>query len=647
MSIIKIQRLSLENFKGHKLLHLVFDGGNASIYGCNGAGKTSVYDALTWLLFGKDSAGKGEKNMGIKPVDITGDVADHQAITSVEAELTVDGGVLTLKREYREVWGTRRGSSVEVFEGNTSDYYVNGVPSKKGAYDEKVAALVPEDLFRMLTSVSYFAEKMSWQKRREVLFDMAGTLTDSVIMAREERFLPLLEDMGKLDLEDYKKVLTSQRKGFASTKTEIPARISECQKTIEDLETLDFAAAKAEVEALVARKDSLTEQLIAIENDAAMSNKRLEIREVQLEFRTLENENQNYRRSQQTSSAGISALKSDLQALQVRLAGRRKLVQSEEQFISSFEEKIQNSREEWSRVNDEVFAGGTCVACGQPLPADKLQSAQDAFESRKRNRLREVESAAASLKDAKAQAEYRLVSYQEEIGQLEVQIQGREQQIAQMEANIVVVVDMEDYAQRKSAIQSRMDALNAELAAMAEDSATVKSGIQEQIRQVGADLSKQMEIIVKESVLTYSKGRIEQLRQDAKNAAEALEAIDKMLFTIEEYTRYKTRFVEDSINGMFRLTQWRLYREQANGGLEDRCDAVYNGVPYEESLNNGMRVNVGIDIINALSRHYGVSVPLFVDNAESVTDLEQTDAQRIRLVVSAEDKKLRCVNEDP
>ena len=646
MSIIKIQRLTLENFKGHKLLHLAFNGCNASIYGCNGAGKTSVYDALTWLLFGKDSTGKGEKNMGIKPVDLSGAVADHQAITSVEAELLVGGESLVLRREYREVWGARRGSSAEVFEGNTSDYYVNGVPSKKGAYDEKVASLVPEELFRMLTSVSYFAEKLPWQKRREALFDMAGTLTDSVIMAQEERFRPLLEAMGKLNLEEYKKVLVSQRKGFAGTKTEIPARISECQKTIEDLETLDFATAKAEVEALGARKDSLTEQLLAIENDAAMSNKRLEIREVQLEFRTLENENQNYRRSQQTSIAGISALKSDLQALQVRLAGRRKLVQNEEQFISSFDEKIQNSREEWSRVNGEVFTGGTCAACGQLLPADKLQRAQDAFESRKRSRLRDVESAAASLKDAKSQVECRLASYQEEIGQLEAQIQGKEQQLAQIEADIVVVVDMEDYAQRRDAIQSQIDTLNGELAAMAEDSATVKNGIQDQIRQVSAEISKQMELIGKESVLTYSRGRIEQLRQDAKNAAEALEAIDKMLFTIEEYTRYKTRFVEDSINGLFRLTRWRLYREQANGGLEDRCDAVFDGVPYEESLNNGMRVNVGIDIINALSRHYGVSVPLFVDNAESVTDLEQTDAQRIRLVVSAEDKKLRCVNEN-
>ena len=106
-------------------------------------------------------------------------------------------------------------------------------------------------------------------------------------------------------------------------------------------------------------------------------------------------------------------------------------------------------------------------------------------------------------------------------------------------------------------------------------------------------------------------------------------------------SRYKTRFVEDSINSLFRITQFRLFREQANGGIEERCDVVCDGVPYT-GLNNGTRINAGIDIINTLSRHFGVSVPLFVDNAESVTNLEYADTQTIRLVVSAADKKLRC-----
>ena len=91
MKNIRIDRLRLENFKCHEALELNFDGQDRTIYGDNATGKTSIYDGMIWLLFGKDSAGNGEKNIDIKPLDRNGNVRDHDAITSVEAVMTVDG----------------------------------------------------------------------------------------------------------------------------------------------------------------------------------------------------------------------------------------------------------------------------------------------------------------------------------------------------------------------------------------------------------------------------------------------------------------------------------------------------------------------------------------------------------------------------
>lgn len=645
MKSVKIVRLTLENFKCHRFLNLCFDGANATIYGDNAAGKTSVYDALTWLLFGKDSAGNGEKNIEIKPLDALGNVADHSAITSVEAELLVDGEAMVFKRTYKEVWSTKRGSSTETFTGNTSEYYIDGVPYKKNAFDDKVHEIVSEDVFRLLTSVSYFAAGLPWQQRRAVLFDMAGTLTDRAIMASNELFLPLLDAMGKLGLEDYKKKIGAEKRNLTGAKTEIPARISECQKTIEDLDGLDFAAARAELDALNARKESLSEQVLAIENDTALSQKRLQIREAQMDLSALEKENEAYRRSQQNAVVDTVMIARNLDNLRTRLSGKQKLVENEEQFIAHMEEKIQTSRNEWSSVSTESFSGGTCASCGQTLPADKLQRAMEAFEANRKDRLRRIETTAASLKDTKAQAEYRIASYREEITGLEAEIQGKEQQLAATQVSVVPVADMEDYPIRKAALEDCITVLSAELADMADNTIHAKGKLQQQIVEIRQRTSKVSEIIAKESLLDYAKKRIETLRQDAQNAAECLEAVEKMLLLIDEYTCYKTRFVEDGINSLFRIARFRLFREQANGGVEDRCDVVYDGVPYL-GLNNGMKINVGIDIINALSRHCGVCVPLFVDNAESVTKLEYADTQVIRLVVSAEDKKLRCVNEN-
>ena len=75
---IRLKELHLENFKCHKNLTIAFDGRDTSIYGDNATGKTSVYDALTWLLFGKDSLGNGEKAIEIKPLGTDGTVADHE-----------------------------------------------------------------------------------------------------------------------------------------------------------------------------------------------------------------------------------------------------------------------------------------------------------------------------------------------------------------------------------------------------------------------------------------------------------------------------------------------------------------------------------------------------------------------------------------
>ena len=205
-----------------------------------------------------------------------------------------------------------------------------------------------------------------------------------------------------------------------------------------------------------------------------------------------------------------------------------------------------------------------------------------------------------------------------------------------------MISDMPDYARQLQTVQERIGSLKASISSLMADSTQEKDATRRKLEAVNDQLRQARSIVAKESVQIRTTQRIEELRNDARNAAEALESIDKMLFLMEEFLRLKARFVEDGINSLFRMATFRLFREQANGGLEERCDVVYNGVPYM-GLNTGAKINVGIDIINTLSRHYGVTVPLFIDNAEAVTKLLDCNAQVIRLVVSEMDKELRVV----
>ena len=645
MSDIRINQLTLENFKCHRFLCLDLRGKDATVYGDNAAGKTSVYYGLCWLLFGKDSAGNGEKNIDIKPLGPDGEVADHRAITSVEAVLDVDGDEITLKRTYREIWTTRRGSSQEVYDGNASEYFVDGVPHKKNAFDARIRELVPEELFRMLTSVSHFARDTKWQDRRETLFHMAQIGSDREIMAGNEQFVPLLESLGRLSLEDYKKKLLSERKGLTGIRNETPARLDEMSKTVRDMEGIDFAGIRAQLEALEGQRIELNSQLIALDNDNAAAQKRLEIREVKLEREQLEGRNRAFRDSQKAEGPDASQLQTELRTIEGRMERARETMEREKRDLERLEKQIEGSREQWISVKGETFTGGKCPTCGQTLPFEQLKKATEQFEQKQARQLSQIEQMAQTLIETRKGKEQRIGELENTIGEYQAQAEVLRNQVEEAKTRVTVIRDMEGYGEQMAAIEGRLAELQKELNELTGNSRAVRISVSTELSAVNGKIRSCQEDLAKEAVLTYTRERIDRLREEAQNAAAALEAIEKMLWLMEEYSRYKAKFVEDSINGLFRLARFRLFREQANGGLEDRCDVVYDGVPYM-GLNNGMKINVGIDIINALSRFYGVTVPLFVDNAESVTRLEECEAQVIRLVVSEEDKELRIEHED-
>lgn len=645
MKEIKIKRLSLENFKCHKSLTLEFNGGNASIYGDNATGKTSIYDALTWLLFGKDSKGNGEKNIEIKPLNVFGDVQDHLAETAVEAVLFVDGEETTLRRTQKEVWTTKRGSVEPTYDGNTSEYYIDGVPCKKYVFSEKIDALIDEDTFRLLTSVTHFADGISWQDRRAVLFKIAAVAEDEMIMGTDERFVPLIEGMGKLSIDDYKKKLAADKRGFVGAKTEIPARISECQKTIEDVEALDFDSARKKLCELQEEKERVDAQLVSIENNTAIEKKKIDIREVMVKLKQLESDNEQYRASQSAGAVNLGKMKANLIVAKGTLERKKTALNRDIALLERYEQGIVKSRNAWIALNGETFTNKECPTCGQSLPAEQQKKAQNAFETAKRDNLTYIEAQANEHKNNKAVTETRIEDVKKEIAALEDQIAGFERDIQDAESAKIEIQDLADYAQRKASIDEEIEVLNGELHDLSQSVFDIKESLRKERADIAGGIQELNAIISKESLLEYSRKRVEELQEDAKNAAACLDAIEQMLFLIEEYTRYKTQFVEDSINSMFRIARFRLFREQANGGVEDRCDVVYEGIPYI-NLNSGAKINVGIDIINTLSTAYGVTVPLFVDNAESVTRLEQSNNQIIRLVVSEQDKELRVRYED-
>ena len=148
-------------------------------------------------------------------------------------------------------------------------------------------------------------------------------------------------------------------------------------------------------------------------------------------------------------------------------------------------------------------------------------------------------------------------------------------------------------------------------------------------------------VLAKEQTLADTRRRIADLQAEQRTAAAEVEQMDRLIAMCEEFTRYRVQAITESVNSRFRLTRWQLFTEQVNGGLANCCEPMDSNGTAFEGTNNAMKINIGMDIIDTLSEFYGVRVPLFVDNAESVTHLQEIGSQVVRLVVSEQDKELR------
>lgn len=641
MRDIKLLCLNIRNFKGCAALDLTLNGQSASIYGDNAAGKTTVFDGLTWLLFGKDSRGRGD--FEIKPLDSAGQIKDHAAVTEVEATFQTNGVNITLRKTFFERWSTKRGSADATYDGNTSEYYVDGVPVKKYEYERRVGDLVSEDLFRVLTNVTWFCEGLDWRNRRKLLMEVCGVPNDLEIMAGEPRFSPLLQAMGSLTLDDYKKKLAAQRKGLTGARSTIPARLDEQKKTIEALSAVDFPAIEAERAARAAHLDQLTGELAKLSHGALLDSKRNEAEKLRNELQRLVNENNSHRASQLVPITDERpAMSAALEKAKQRFTRASSLAENEKKLISAIEQSISDYRDRWHSADAEVFQESNCPTCGQPLPVATQAVALARFEVEKDRRKADAVAAANREKLNLSAAVERREMYINEAVAAENEVARLTDELAHyVPGEQPEILDLPGFQDQSSDLANRIHALEAEARELENESAAIRGEINEKIAALKDDLNKLDGELAKRALLDFARQREEELRQEAKKTAEALEALDKQLFLCDEFTRFKVCFIEDSINSKFRLARFRLFQEQVNGGLSDCCEATYDGVPFG-SLNNGMRINLGVDVIRTVSDHYGLRVPLFVDNAESVVDLLDAGTQVIRLVVSGADKELRC-----
>lgn len=643
--LISLESLHLQNFKGIKDLTFMPQNRNIDIYGANATGKTTVYDGFLWLLFDKDSSNR--KTFNVKTLDKTGE-ALHGLEHTVEAVLSIDSKPLTFKKTLTEKWTKKRGEAHKQFTGHETNYWIDDVPVKAGEYQQRISQLLDENLFRLITNPAFFNTQLSWQDRRKLLLEIAGDVTDEAVIASSDKLAEMTGILAGKSTDDYKKMLHERIKKLNEEIEKIPVRIDELNSTLAG-KPVDYSKVEAELAGYKEQVNELEQQLVsasAVTEDFRKKQKTLNQLYIDLGQKRSDLERQHnavYNAlvdEENRLKRSIADLNHDIELLETRKKG------DEEEFEANAG-KMDKLREEWKRIYDEPFASPdansmTCPTCGQNLPTDqreaKIAAAKNLFESDKQKRCNKISADGCALKEKNEAIKARLVLYEQTIGEKKSACREIQPQLGKVTAKLKEPREMANVETHPEYMRTKneIDVLQAELQKPTED-ASLDLMLKKQ--EIGREIDRLNKILNNKDVREKTLARIAELKQQERELAQQIAEFEGHKFMMEEFIKAKVSLLEGNINSHFSMITFKLFDQQINGGISECCEALINGVPYADA-NNAAKINAGLDVINALTRHYGVSAPVFVDNAEAVNELLPVSSQVIKLIVST-DKNLR------
>lgn len=679
---IKLKSLHLEQFKGIRLLDVSF-GDKTKIKGQNAAGKTTIFDAFTWLLFNKNSA--GEEKFNVRPLDADGNRIDNVEI-KVVAVLDADGKEVELSKKQVQNWVKKRGTDTAVLQGNVNSFEIDGYPKSEADYKAYISSMVAEDLFKMLTNPQYFST-MKWKDQRDILMKFVSEISDAELAkqlnmvddADTHQFDALIPELEKAPTtDDIQKKFSKALSEWKKKQAEIPVRIDELSKSLAEIDTAELELAKTDLERKIAEIDAKI-------TDAGSTVSDLKSEEMRLQFdmsgimQTMNRELADKRRELDNAKYEASQAFTDAHN---KISANNKQIENNKLTIEAAKKRRSELGAEYNAEKAKVFDetpylfheeewqfdenSTICKSCGQTLPADKIKQIKADFEVRKAKAKAETEKRLADAKDRfvvqhnsdleeikahgfKQKDIIEDLTAKNEALQAEIEALKKQEQEALANQNELAkwleeLLAEADYSQNAEYVKlkARHDEVLAEITkADSPGYDELITQFDDEKKELQAELDSVKAEIAKVSKNVEIEERIGELEAEQKEVGQKVADQEKMLYLLESFIRAKMLKISDSINRHFKTVNFKLFDMQLNGGMKECCECTVNGVPYS-TLNSGHRIIAGLDIIQSLSELYGVTAPIFIDNAEALNEFNVPDmvAQMILLSVS-DDKELK------
>lgn len=676
---IKIKSITLRNFKGLRDVSFDFGGHNATIIGDNGTGKTTIFDALTWVLFGKDS--HNSTDIDIKTIDATGEPM-HRAEHFVEVALDVDGSTQTLRRTYREIWSKPRGSADLRFVGHETSFAVNGVEvGTKSAYDKIISEWISDSVFRMLTDPMYFNTRVDWKGRRAALLELVGDGIDRTEI--QARFADLLAEMNGEPLADFKARLAAEKRKNKKELDSFAPKIEAYQNTMPPAEDYDAiereiaqheSATASEIASYQRQIDALDEQIADASkmDEAAQEAHDRKLKKVfdikkdmsdYIDGRITAAKRYNADRNAaiEEAKAKADSIRREIEKAEASAAVKRDNLDASVKKQASIKESVDAMRERYSDAKTAAFEYDdttTCYACGQSLPAETIDEARrvarENFEKHQRETLDKLIADANLEKDTYnkltkliSTTEHEIAMLDQRLSELRSELNDADRIVEETEHTPAIDLETEeeqaklspDYRKRSDNLaraQRDLESVTtsqttaATLTERRRDLSAKINAARQSLATATADLRRRL--ANKERTAEIQR-LIDGAKADEKKIAERVAELERLEFAAAAYTKADIEAVEAAINSRFGLVRWRMYEQTIEGADVETCVATIDGVPFN-SLNSAGQVLAGLDVIRTFCHYYGATAPVFIDNAESISQTDfALDSQVIRLQV--------------
>lgn len=628
MKTITFNQLKISNFKGIEQRSIQFNSIN-DFRGANGTGKTTVADALWWLLFGKDSS--GATAFPIKRKDPNGEDL-REIIVEVELSLLVDDVTHIFRRIQEENWVTKRGSITRVFEGNIQKLYYNESKMKTDEYTKAVNEIVNENTFKMLTSPTYFMTQLDDKKRREELMKLVGNETDiekalletpEFAMLRGEWMKDINLNKSFANIQEY---IRQKARTNADEIDRLPYQIDELRRTITNeydtntIQTL-LRGYQRDLENLVEPRPNGKPGNVAIAEE--------DMRQAKIVLDAMKDAVYNQFVAKRRE---ISVARQDVTSMIASLSGKKTMLANDLEFVRTKASSRSRDKDDllrqynFSKYQDfvEPTVNTICPTCHRPLndinPDEVIERARIQFENDRKAKVDGILVQGNALKieieqlaKEAADIEEKRLKIDEELSELSIKLNGLPTTESILESDFIDVAKQQELLER---IEQDELIVNQWRGGSNDDAVKMEYKLKRD--ELTAKINENNFRLGKLEAQKDTLKRIEELQGREESLLKLRDYFKTVGFQCEQFMKSKNEALEEALSSHFGQIKWKLFKQQVNGGFQQVCDPYLNGKPYD-AQSTGERIYTGLDIIKCFQGEYRVSCPVIIDNRESLT----------------------------